>query len=182
MANCWVQAKKFLAQKSIQHIVDGICKSFALSCSQGCSDPATGTGDIVFWETLSSNSTKQAKAYRKDHSDPFCRLRVPLYLKVMEVVFFAAFLCFYYAVLVQRPTDHITVPEVMLYVWLVSFTYNGTPTRPHTKHVLTICRICRVFGRWHDVLRNRLLGFVGRRDHSCWACVFRDPNDRSRQQ
>lgn len=86
---------------------------------------SAGTGDIVFWETLSTHSKKQAKVYRKDNSDPFCRLRVPLYLKVLEVVFFAAFLGFYYAVLVQRPIDHITAPEVMLYIWLVSFGYNG---------------------------------------------------------
>lgn len=120
------QAKRFLAQKSVQHIVDGICKSLASILPFDCSDSSVGTGDIVFWETLSTHSTKQATTYRKSHSDPFCRLRVPLYLKVLEVVFFATFLVFYYAVLVQRPIDHITAPEVMLYVWLISFAYNGT--------------------------------------------------------
>ena len=101
-------AKKFLGQKSIQGIIDGIWK-----------------GDIVFWETLGTHSKKQAKVYRKNHADPFCRLRVPLYLKAFEVFFFAAFLALYYVVLVQKHANSVTAPEVMLYVWLASFTYNG---------------------------------------------------------
>lgn len=101
-------AKKFLGQKSIQGIIDGIWK-----------------GDIVFWETLGTHSKKQAKVYRKNHADPFCRLRVPLYLKAFEVLFFAAFMALYYVVLVQKHANSITAPEVMLYVWLASFTYNG---------------------------------------------------------
>jgi hypothetical protein len=100
-------AKKFLSQRSIQHIVDEIWK-----------------GDIVFWDTLSTHSTKKAKAYRKSTMDPYCRLRVPLYLKIFEVLFFAGFLAFYYVVLVQKHTAWVTVPEIMLYVWLTSFTYN----------------------------------------------------------
>ncbi|SMY27925.1 unnamed protein product [Zymoseptoria tritici ST99CH_1A5] len=101
------EAKRFLSQKSIQHIINGIWK-----------------GDVVFWTSLQKHSTKRAKIYRKNHSDPFCRLRVPLYSKLFEVLFFAAFLAFYYAVLVQRPVQHISTPEIMLYVWLVSFAYN----------------------------------------------------------
>lgn len=100
-------AKKFLSQKSVQNILDGIWK-----------------GDIIFWDTLTPHATKQAKVYRKTNMDPYCRLRVPLYLKMFEVLFFAALLAFYYVVLVQKQTHHVTVPEAMLYVWLVSFTYN----------------------------------------------------------
>lgn len=101
-------AKSFLSQKTIQHIIESIWK-----------------GDIVFWETLGTHSTKHAKMYRKDRSDPFCRLRVPLYLKTFEVLFFAAFLAFYYIVLVQKHSGGVTGPEVLLYVWLASFSYNG---------------------------------------------------------
>lgn len=101
-------AKKFLAQRAIQRIVDGIWH-----------------GDISFWHTMAAGSTKQAKIYRKAHSDPYCRLRVPLYLKVFEVLFFAAFLAFYYIVLVQKHSEHITGPEIMMYIWLAAFTYNG---------------------------------------------------------
>lgn len=101
-------AKAFLSQNCIQHIIESIWK-----------------GDIVFWETLGTHSTKRAKVYRKDHSDPFCRLRVPLYLKTFEVLFFAAFLAFYYVVLVQKHAGSVTGPEVLLYVWLASFSYNG---------------------------------------------------------
>ncbi|EME78250.1 uncharacterized protein MYCFIDRAFT_58413 [Pseudocercospora fijiensis CIRAD86] len=100
-------AKKFLRQKTIQHIIDGIWK-----------------GDIVFWETLSTHSCKEAKVYRPKVADPYCRLRVPLYLKVFEVLFFAGFLTFYYVVLVQKHTSDVTAAEVMLYIWLASFTYN----------------------------------------------------------
>ncbi|EME40467.1 hypothetical protein DOTSEDRAFT_55680 [Dothistroma septosporum NZE10] len=100
-------AKAFLSQKSIQQIIVQIW-----------------TGDIVFWETLSKRSVKRAKVYRKSQSDPFCRLRVPLYLKAFEVFFFAAFLVFYYIVLVQKHSSAVTVPEILLYVWLAAFSYN----------------------------------------------------------
>ena len=102
-------AKKFLSEKPIQRIVNGIWK-----------------GDIVFWDTLSTHSMKKARTYNRDRSDPFCRLRVPLYLKVFEIVFFVAFLAFYYTVLVEEsPARSVTAAEVMLYVWLAAFTYNG---------------------------------------------------------
>lgn len=100
-------AKKFLAQKAIQRIVEGIWK-----------------GEVVFWETLGTNSSKRAQVYRKNHADPFCRLRVPLYLKVFEVLFFATFLILYYHVLVQKSSTTVTGSEVLLYVWLFSFGYN----------------------------------------------------------
>lgn len=106
-------AKSFLSQKSIQHVIESIWK-----------------GDIVFWETLGTHSTKRAKIYRKDHSDPFCRLRVPLYLKTFEVLFFAAFLAFYYIVLVQKHSGSVSGPEVLLYIWLASFSYNGIVNCP----------------------------------------------------
>ncbi|KAI5363068.1 hypothetical protein Slin15195_G104450 [Septoria linicola] len=100
-------AKKFLSQKSIQHIIDGMWK-----------------GDIVFWSEISTHSRKQAKVYRKTQSDPYARLRVPLYLKVFEVLFFGVFLALYYIVLVKKQATHITIPEVLLYIWLASFSYN----------------------------------------------------------
>jgi len=101
-------AKKFLSQQTVQHIIDGIWN-----------------GDVIFWETISQHSTKEARVYNPKKSDPFCRLRVPLYLKAFEVLFFAAFLAFYYVVLVQKSFDSVTVFEVLLYIWLVSFSYNG---------------------------------------------------------
>lgn len=67
---------------------------------------------------------KKAKVYYQQKMDPFCRLRVPLYSKIFEVLFFAAFLAFYYTVLVEKSTHHITGPEVMLYIWLAAFAYN----------------------------------------------------------
>lgn len=100
-------AKKFLSQRSIQHVIDGIWK-----------------GDVVFWNEVSTHSRKHAQVYRKAHSDPYARLRVPLYLKVFEVLFFAGFLALYYIVLVQKQASSVTVPEVMLYIWLASFSYN----------------------------------------------------------
>ncbi|KAK3678209.1 hypothetical protein LTR78_002305 [Recurvomyces mirabilis] len=101
------EAKKFLSQKSIQRIIDGIWN-----------------GEIIFWETLGQHSTKQVKVYNERRSDPFCRLRVPLYSKVFEVMFFAAFLAFYYTVLVEKSIGHVTTAEILLYIWLASFAYN----------------------------------------------------------
>lgn len=118
-------AKKFLGQKAMQSIIDGIWR-----------------GDIVFWDSLTTKSTKQARIYNRSKSDPYCRLKVPLYLKIFEVAFFATFLAFYYVVLVEK-SDTVTAAEVMLYVWLAAFSYNGTmlislnlPTRriPLTSH------------------------------------------------
>jgi hypothetical protein len=101
-------AKKFLSQRAVQRIIDGIWK-----------------GDIMFWQTMSPNAVKQATLYHSKRCDPFTRLRVPLYLKIFEVMFFAAFLAFYYTVLVQKSFHAVTAEEVMLYIWLTAFTYNG---------------------------------------------------------
>ncbi|GIZ41595.1 hypothetical protein CKM354_000489400 [Cercospora kikuchii] len=100
-------AKKFLSQRSIQYIIYGLWR-----------------GDIVFWSDVSTHSRKEAKVYRKHQSDPYARLRVPLYLKIFEVLFFAGFLALYYIVLIRKQASHITGAEIMLYVWLASFSYN----------------------------------------------------------
>lgn len=104
-------AKKFLAQKAMQRTIESIWR-----------------GDIVFWDSLSMKSTKQARVYNRSKSDPYCRLKVPLYLKIFEVAFFAAFLAFYYIVLVEK-NDNVTAAEIMLYIWLASFSYNGESQR-----------------------------------------------------
>jgi hypothetical protein len=100
-------AKKFLSQRPVQKIINGLWK-----------------GDIVFWETLSLHSEKKPKKYNRKQADPFSRLRVPLYLKIFETLFFAAFLGLYYAVLVQRNNTRVTIPEILLYVWIASFAYD----------------------------------------------------------
>ena len=101
-------AKKFLSEKPIQRIIN-----------------ATWKGDIVFWDSMNTNSVKKARLYNRERSDPFCRLRVPLYLKIFEVMFFAGFLVFYYAVLVQKQSETISAAEIMLYIWIAAFSYNG---------------------------------------------------------
>jgi hypothetical protein len=101
-------AKKFLCQKQVQRIINAIW-----------------TGDIVFWARLSADSQKKAQIYQPKSMDPFCRLRVPIYLKAFEVLFFAAFLAFYYAVLMQRSFYSVTTAEVFLYIWIASFAHNG---------------------------------------------------------
>ncbi|RYN50693.1 hypothetical protein AA0114_g5801 [Alternaria tenuissima] len=100
-------AKKFLSQRPVQKIINGLWK-----------------GDIVFWETLNLHSEKKPKKYNRKQADPFSRLRVPLYLKIFETLFFAAFLGLYYAVLVQRNNTRVTIPEILLYVWIASFAYD----------------------------------------------------------
>jgi len=100
-------AKKFLGQRPVQKIINGLFR-----------------GDIVFWETLSVQSVKKPRKYNRRQADLFSRLRVPLYLKVFETLFFAMFLALYYAVLVNRDEKHVTVAEVMLYIWIASFAYD----------------------------------------------------------
>lgn len=102
------EAKKFMSQRAVQRIIDGLWK-----------------GDIMLWQTMSPHTVKRATLYHSARCDPFTRLRVPLYLKVFEVLFFAAFLAFYYTVLVQKSFHTVTGAEVMLYLWLAAFTYNG---------------------------------------------------------
>lgn len=105
-------AKKFMSQRAVQRIVDGIWK-----------------GDIMLWQTMSPHTVKRATLYHSKRCDPFTRLRVPLYLKAFEVMFFAVFLAFYYTVLVQKSFHTVTATEIMLYVWLAAFTYNGMSHR-----------------------------------------------------
>lgn len=100
-------AKKFLSQKSVQKIITDLW-----------------SGHIVFWESLEKHSTKKARIYNKRLADPYCRLRVPKYQKAFEALFFASFLAFYYAVLVERNPSQITVTEVFLAIWLAAFTYD----------------------------------------------------------
>jgi hypothetical protein len=100
-------AKKFLSQRSVQKVINGLWR-----------------GDIVFWETLNVNSVKRPMKYNRKQTDPFSRLRVPRYLKVFETVFFAVFLALYYAVLVHRDFERVTIPEILLYVWIASFAYD----------------------------------------------------------
>ena len=104
------EAKKFMSQRAVQRIIDGLWK-----------------GDIMLWQTMSPHAVKRATLYHSQKCDPFTRLRVPLYLKTFEVLFFAAFLAFYYVVLVQKSFPAVTGTEVMLYIWLAAFTYNGMP-------------------------------------------------------
>ncbi|KAF2240081.1 hypothetical protein EV356DRAFT_527920 [Viridothelium virens] len=99
-------AKKFLSQKTVQKVVNGIWN-----------------GEIVFWENMSVHSRKEAKFYNRRKADPYCRLRVPKYLKSFEAAFFASFLALYYAVLVERNIHKINVTEILLYIWIASFEF-----------------------------------------------------------
>ncbi|KAH0162746.1 hypothetical protein KCU67_g5816, partial [Aureobasidium melanogenum] len=100
-------AKKFLCQKQVQRIINAIW-----------------TGDIMFWSKLSADAQKKAQIYQRKSMDPYCRLRVPIYLKAFEVLFFVAFLAFYFAVLMQRSFYSVTAAEVFLYIWIASFAHN----------------------------------------------------------
>lgn len=81
-------------------------------------------GDVIFWESLSTHSIKKARRYNKRVADPFARLRVPKYQKAFQVLFFVSFLLLYYAVLVERNPQHITVTEVFLYLWIIAYAYD----------------------------------------------------------
>lgn len=100
-------AKRFLSQHIVQKIVTGIWN-----------------GDIVYWESLSVHAKKAPRFYNPRTMDPFSRLRVPRYLKTWEVLFFASFLSLYYLVLIARDNTHLTVAEVLLFIWIGAFCYD----------------------------------------------------------
>lgn len=100
-------AKRFLSQHIVQKIITAIW-----------------SGDIVFWDSLSVHSTKKVRFYNPRTADPFSRLRVPKYLKSWEVLFFCIFLALYYAVLIVRDESRITIPEVILFLWIAAFFYD----------------------------------------------------------
>lgn len=100
-------AKRFLSQHVVQKIISGIWN-----------------GDIVFWDTMSVNSTKHPHFYNPFTSDPYSRLRVPKYLKCWEVLFFGVFLCLYYSVLIVRDESRLTGPEIALFFWIAAFFYD----------------------------------------------------------
>ncbi|KAH0542017.1 hypothetical protein FGG08_003566 [Glutinoglossum americanum] len=90
-----VNAKKFLSQRAVQMVVNGIW-----------------SGRIVFWESMSVHTTKKAHFYNER------------YQKAFEVLFFASFLALYYAVLVERNPHRITSIETLLYIWIAAFAYD----------------------------------------------------------
>ncbi|UKZ93125.1 uncharacterized protein TrAFT101_008050 [Trichoderma asperellum] len=100
-------AKRFLSQHVVQKIISGIWN-----------------GDIVFWDTMSINSSKHPHFYNPTTSDPYSRLRVPKYLKCWEVLFFGVFLCLYYSVLIVRDETRLTGPEIALFFWIAAFFYD----------------------------------------------------------
>ncbi|KAJ5357033.1 hypothetical protein N7517_011642 [Penicillium concentricum] len=100
-------AKRFLSQRVVQRVVDGIWK-----------------GEIVFWDSLTVNSTKKPHIFNRRTADPYSRLRVPLYRKVFEAAFFMSFLFLYYAVLVERRQEAVGLFEAVMYVWIVAFAYD----------------------------------------------------------
>ncbi|KAJ5497556.1 hypothetical protein N7463_009543 [Penicillium fimorum] len=100
-------AKRFLSQRVVQRVVDGIWK-----------------GKIVFWDSLTVNSTKKPHIFNRRTADPYSRLRVPLYRKIFEAAFFMSFLFLYYAVLVERRQEAVGFFEAVMYVWIVAFAYD----------------------------------------------------------
>lgn len=100
-------AKRFLSQHIVQKIIT-----------------AMWSGDLIFWDSLSVHSVKKPRFYNPRTADPFSRLRVPKYLKSWEVLFFSIFLGLYYLVLVTRDEARITIPEVILFIWIAAFFYD----------------------------------------------------------
>lgn len=68
----------------------------------------------IRWYTHTCNRT----------ADPYPRLRVPVYRKAFEAIFFVSFLFLYYAVLIERNPTAIGVFEAILYVWIVAVAYD----------------------------------------------------------
>ncbi|KAL0634249.1 hypothetical protein Q9L58_006786 [Maublancomyces gigas] len=100
-------AKKFLAHRPVQRMVNGIWD-----------------GRISFWKSLDVDGSKKPHFYNKRKADPFCRLRVPKYQKAFEAFFFASLLALYYGVLIERDPFHFTGMEAALIVFFIAFAVN----------------------------------------------------------
>lgn len=100
-------AKRFLSQYIVQKIITSLWH-----------------GEIVFWDSVSANATREPRYYNVRTADPFSRLRVPKYLKAWEVAFFIAFLVLYYCVVLERSHSHIPVVEDVFYIWLLAFLWD----------------------------------------------------------
>ncbi|RWQ91416.1 hypothetical protein C8Q69DRAFT_489156 [Paecilomyces variotii] len=100
-------AKKFLSQNVVQRIIDDIWN-----------------GEVIFWDTLSLHSTKEPKIFNRRNTDPYSRLRVPAYRKAFEAIFFVSFLALYYAVMVERDPNEISLLEALMYIWIAAFSYD----------------------------------------------------------
>jgi hypothetical protein len=157
------EAKKFMSQRAVQRIIDGLWK-----------------GDIMLWQTMSRRTVKKATLYQPKRCDPFTRLRVPLYLKAFEVLFFAAFLAFYYTVLVQKSFHTVTSAEIMLYVWLAAFTYNGMfhGNLESQTGLMLSHRARRTLGCWLYILRRGFLGRMGSEHYRCRCRILYLTNGR----
>lgn len=100
-------AKKFLSQRAIQDVVTGIWN-----------------GEIVFWDNLNVNAVKKPRFHNKKTGDPWCRLRVPRYMKTFEILFFVCFLALFYIVSLQRVMHSITVWEIIFFVFTLGFAFD----------------------------------------------------------
>ncbi|OJI96655.1 hypothetical protein ASPVEDRAFT_120784 [Aspergillus versicolor CBS 583.65] len=100
-------AKKLLSQKVVENVVNDLWN-----------------GEIVFWDSLSVHSTKKPQIFNERTADPYSRLRVPVYRKAFEALFFVSFLFLYYAVLIERNPTAIGLFEAILYVWIAAFAYD----------------------------------------------------------
>lgn len=57
-------------------------------------------------------------------ADPYSRLRVPVYRKMFEAVFFLSLLLLYYSVLVERKQNGLGFFETLMDVWIAAFAYD----------------------------------------------------------
>lgn len=47
-----------------------------------------------------------------------------MYQKAFEAVFFISFLGLYYAVMIERDPDEISLLEALMYIWIAAFAYD----------------------------------------------------------
>ena len=87
-------------------------------CKQYGKRRNTSNGQVRYIWQVSRRLTSNRK------TDPYARLRVPLYTKVFESLFTASFLVLYYAALFERNEKRITVTEIFLFIWIAAFAYD----------------------------------------------------------
>ncbi|EEH06874.1 conserved hypothetical protein [Histoplasma capsulatum G186AR] len=143
-------AKKFVSQTVVQEVVNGMW-----------------TGEIILWDTLSVHSKKKPQLFHKRMTDPYCRLRVPVYRKTFEAVFFLSFIALYYYVLMARDPLRISPVEILLVCSLMSLnSYFGSlipVLKEMTKALLKFLPVVAIL--YIDFASFRLSPYVGIRLH-----------------
>ena len=73
----------YLANRQFREALEAVLPQLVLARDLDVQQAINVATDILFWNSISTHSEKKVQIYNKERSDPFCRLKVPLYLKIL---------------------------------------------------------------------------------------------------